>query len=73
MGWFNVLMTEFIVDYVAGYYFSPIHISFLLPPYPLPLSTTATQAKFIVVSGHKHGVDLVLIYRYVVIFVARFG
>ena len=36
MGWFNVLMTEFIV-----------------------------------VSGHKDGVDLVLIYRHVVIFVAR--
>ena len=38
MGWFNVLMTEFIV-----------------------------------VSGRKDGVDLVLIYRHVVIFVARFG
>ena len=38
MGWFNVLMTEFIV-----------------------------------VSGRKDGVDLVLIYRYVVIFIARFG
>ena len=69
MGWFNVLMTEFIVACVA----SPIHIPFLLPPYPLPLSTPATQAKFIVVSGRKDGVDLVLIYRYVVIFVARFG
>ena len=74
MGWFNVLMTEFIVACVAGqlagYYFSPIHIPFLLPPYPLPLSTHATQAKFIVVTGRKSGVDLVLIYRYVVIFVA---
>ena len=69
MGWFNVLMTEFIVRY----YFSPIHIPFLLPPYPLPLLTPATQAKFIVVSGRKDGVDLVLIYRYVVIFIARFG
>ena len=68
MGWFNVLMTEFIVACVAGYYFSPIHIPFLLPPYPLPLSTPATQAKFIVVSGRKDGVDLVLIHRYVVIF-----
>ena len=56
MGWFNVLM--------AGYYFSPIHIPFLLPPYPLPLSTPGTQAKFIVASGCKDGVDLVLIYRY---------
>ena len=66
MGWFNVLM--------AGYYFPPVHIPFLLSPYPLPLSTPATQAKFIVVSGgRKDGVDLVLIYRYVVIFVARFG
>ena len=57
----------------AVYYFFLIHIPFLLPPYPLPLSTHATQAKFIVVSGRKDGVDLVLIYRYVVIFVARFG
>ena len=65
MGWFNVLMTEF--------YFSPIHIPFFLPPYPLPLSTPATQAKFIVISGRKDGVDLVLIDRYVGIFVARFG
>ena len=65
MGWFNVL--------IAGYYFSPIHIPFLLSPYLLPLSTPATQAKFIVVSGRKDGVDLVLIYHYVVIFVARFG
>ena len=73
MGWFNVLMTEFIVACMAGYYLSPIHIRFLLPPYPLPLSTPATQAKFIVVSGRKDGVDRVLIYRYVVIFVARFG
>ena len=63
MGWFNVLMTEFIVACVTGYYFSPIHIPFLLPPYP-------TQAKFIVV---RDGVDLVLIYRYVVIFIVRFG
>ena len=55
MGWFNVLMTEFIVACVAGCYFSPIHISFLLPPYPLPLSTPDTQAKFIVVSGRKDG------------------
>ena len=55
------------------HYFSPIHIPFLLPPYPLSLSTPATQAKFIVVSGRKDGVDLVLIYRYVVIFIARFG
>ena len=38
MGWFNVLMTEFIV-----------------------------------VSGRKDGVYLVLIYRHVVIFIARFG
>ena len=74
MGWFNVLMTEFIVFCVAGYYFSPTrHIPFSLPPYPLPLSTPATQGKFIVVSGRKDGVDLVLIYRYGVIFVARFG
>ena len=65
MGWFNVLM--------AGYYFSPIHIPFLRSPYPLPLSTPAKQAKFIVVSGRKDGVDLLLIHRYVVIFVARFG
>ena len=71
MGWFNVLMTEFIVACVAGYYFSSIHIPFLLPPYPLPLLTPATQAKFIVVSGRKDGVDLVLIYRYVVIFIAN--
>ena len=64
MGWFNVLMTEFIVACVAGYYFSPIHIPFLLPSYHLPLSTPATEAKFIVVSGgRKEGVDLVLIYR----------
>ena len=68
MGWFNVLMTEFI-----GYYFSSIHIPFLLPHYPLPLLTPAAQAKFIVVSGRKDGVDLVLIHHYVVIFVARFG
>ena len=73
MGWFNVLMTEFIVAWVAGHYFSPIHIRFLLPPYPVHLSTPATQAKFIVVSGRKDGVDLVLIYRYEVIFRARFG
>ena len=73
MGWFNELMTEFIVACVAGYYFSSIHIPFLLPPYPLPLLTPATQAKFIVVSGRKDGVDLVLIHHYVVIFVARFG
>ena len=59
-------MTEFIVACVTGYYFSPIHIPFLIPPYPQPLSTPATQAKFIVVSGCKDGVDLVLIYRYVV-------
>ena len=45
----------------------------MLPPYPLPLSTPATQAKFIVVTGRKDGVDLVLIYRFVVIFIARFG
>ena len=38
MGWFNVLMTEFIV-----------------------------------VSGRKDKVDLALIHRHVVIFVARFG
>ena len=63
MGWFNVLMTEFIVP----------NIPFLLAPYPLPLSTPSTQAKFIVVTGRKDGVDLVLIYRYVVIFIARFG
>ena len=73
MGWCNVLMTEFIVACVASYYFSPIHIPVLLPPYLLPLSTPATQAKFMVVSGRKGGVDLVLIYRDVVIFVARFG
>ena len=73
MGWFNVPMTELIVACVAGYYFSPIHILFLLPPYPLPLLTPATHAKFVVVSGRKDGVDLVLIYSYVVIFVARFG
>ena len=72
MGWFNVLMTEFIVACVTGYYFSPIHIPFLLPPYPL-LSTPVTQAKLIVVSGPKDGVDLVLIYCYVVIFIAQFG
>ena len=48
MGWFNMLMTEFIVACMAGYYFSPIHIPFLLPPYSLPLSTPATQAKFMV-------------------------
>ena len=65
-------MTEFILACVAGYYFSLIHIPFLRPPYPLPLSTRATQTKFIVVSGRKGGVDLVLIYNYVVIFVARF-
>ena len=64
MDWFSVLMTEFTVACVAGYNFSPIHIPFLLPPYHLPLSTPATQAKFIVVSGRKDGVDLVLIYRY---------
>ena len=69
----DVLMTEFKVACVAGYYFAPIHIPFLLPPYPLPLSTPATQAKFMVVSGRKDGVDLFFIYRYVVIFVARFG
>ena len=68
MSWFNVLMTEFIVAY-----FSPIHIPFLLPPYSLPLSTPATQVKVIFVSGCKDGVDLVLIYCCVVIFVARFG
>ena len=73
MGWFNVLMTEFIVAFVAGYNFSPVHIPFLLSPYPLPLSTPATQAKFIVASGRKDGVDLVLIYSYVVIFIAQFG
>ena len=66
-------MTEFIVACVADCYFSPIHIPILLPPYPLPLSTPATQAKFIVVSVRKDGVDLVLIYRNVVIFIARFG
>ena len=55
MGWFNVLMTEFIVACHAGYYFSPIHIPLLLPSYPLPISTPATQAKFIVVSGRKDG------------------
>ena len=71
MGWFHVLMTEFIVACVA--YFSPIPIPFLLPPYPLPLSTPPTQAKFIVVSSRKDGVDFVLIYRHVIIFVARFG
>ena len=45
MGWFNVLMTEFIVACVAGYCFSPIHIPFLLPLYPLPLSTPARKQK----------------------------
>ena len=59
MGWFIEIMTEFRVACVTGYYFSPIHIPFLIPPYPLPLSTPATQAKFIVVSGRKDGVDLV--------------
>lgn len=73
MGWFNVLMTEFIVACMAGYYFSSIHIPFLLPPDPLPLLTPATQSKFVVVSGRKDGVDFVLIHRYVIIFVARFG
>ena len=73
MGWFNVLMTEFTVACMAGCYFSPIRIPFLPPPYPQPLSTPATQAKFIVVSGRKDGVDLVFIYRYVVIFIARSG
>ena len=73
MCWFNVLMSEFIVASVAGYYCSPIHIPFLLPPYPVTLSTPAMRAKFIVVSFRKDRVDLVLIYRYVVIFVARFG
>ena len=62
MGWFNVLMTEFIVACVAGYYFSPIHIPFLLPPYPLPLSTPATQAKFIVVSGRSFFIWIVMFY-----------
>ena len=72
MGWFNVLMTDFIVACVAT--ISPQFTSpFCFLPYPLPLSTPATQAKFMVVSGHKDGVDVVLIYRYVVIFVARFG
>ena len=66
-------LTEFIVACVTGYYFSPTHIPFLLPPYPLPLSTPATQAKFLVVCGRKDGDDLVLIYRYVVIFIAQFG
>ena len=70
MGWFNVLATQATINSVIGYYFSPIPIPFLLPPYPLPLSTPATQVKFIVVGGRKDGVDLVLIYRYVVIFVA---
>ena len=65
-------MTEFIEACVTGYYFSPINIPVLLPPYPLPLSTRATQAKFIVVSGRKDGVGLVSIYRYVVIVIARF-
>ena len=73
MGWFDVLMTEFLVACMAGYYFSPIHIPVLLSPYPLPLSTPVTQAKFIVVRGRRDGVDLVLIYRCVVIFIARFG
>ena len=73
MGWLNVLMTQFIVACVTGYYFFPIHVSFLLPPYALSLSTPAKQAKFIVVRGRKDGDDLVLIYRYVVIFTARFG
>ena len=35
--------------------------------------TCMLMTEFIVVSGCKDGVDLVLIYRYVVIFVARFG
>ena len=63
MGWFNVLLTEFIVACVAGYYFSPIHFPF----FASSLSPTPFD------SGHKDGVDFVLIYRYVVIFVARFG
>ena len=66
-------MTQFIVACVTGYYFFPIHVSFLLPPYALPVSTPAKQAKFIVVSGRKDGVDLVLFDRYLGIFVARFG
>ena len=74
MGWFNVLMTEFIVACVAGYYFSPIPIPVLLPLYSLPLSMPATQAKFVVVSGCKDGVVFFLSIRHhVVIFVARFG
>ena len=47
MGWFNVLMTEFIVACVASYYFSPIHIPFLLPPYPLPLSIVVARMELI--------------------------
>ena len=35
--------------------------------------TCMLMTEFIVVSGCKDGVDLVLIYRYVVIFIARFG
>ena len=49
---------------MRGYYFSPIQIPFLLPPYPLPVSTPATQAKYFFVSSRKDGVDLVLIYRF---------
>ena len=57
MGWFNVLMTDFIVACVAT--ISPQFTSpFCFLPYPLPLSTPATQAKFMVVSGRKDGVDL---------------
>ena len=74
MGWFNVLMTEFIVAYVHG------RLLFLPNPHPFFASSLSPTpfdacyaAKFIVVSGRKDGVDLVLIYRYLVIFVARFG
>ena len=35
--------------------------------------TCMLMTEFIVVSGCKHGVDLVLIYRHVVTFVAQFG
>ena len=61
MGWFNVLMTEFIVACV---------LLFLPNPHPL-FASSLSPTPFD--SGRKDGVDLVLIYRYVVIFVARFG
>ena len=73
MDWFNVLMTEFIVACVAGYYLSQSTSLFCFLPIPYPFRRLLRKAKFIVVSGRKDGVDLVLIYRHVVIFGARFG